>query len=131
LSEVSSGRNEFPAHATRAERDDLRARLAWESYLAPSDDDAVRELAIAATTPTTLYAGTEAGVFSLQQVAVCGGDCNMDAQATVDEVLTLVNIALGTADLLNCPAGDANHDNQLTINEIIAAVEHALNGCVG
>jgi hypothetical protein len=69
------------------------------------------------------------GVYTIQQVAVCAGDCNMDGQVTVDEVLTMVNIALGTADIVSCPAGDANHDNQITIDEILTAVNNAMNGC--
>ena len=48
---------------------------------------------------------------------------------TVDELLTLVNIALGNADISTCLPGDANHDMQITIDEILTAVNNALNGC--
>ena len=41
----------------------------------------------------------------------------------MDELLTLVNIALGSAPVAVCEAGDGNHDSQITINEILAAVE--------
>jgi hypothetical protein len=59
----------------------------------------------------------------------CVGDCGNDGQVTVDEILTLVNIALRNLDVSHCLAGDANDDNQITIDEILRAVNNALNGC--
>jgi len=91
----------------------------------------VLALAINPTTPSTLYAGMGGGVFSIQQVSVCVGDCNGNGQVTVDEILTLVNIALGKAQLSDCGAGDANNDGQITVDEILTAVNNALNGCAG
>jgi hypothetical protein len=61
--------------------------------------------------------------------SACVGDCSGDHSVTVDEILTLVNIALGDANVSTCLAGDANHDNQITIDEILTAVNNALNGC--
>ena len=61
----------------------------------------------------------------------CVGDCDGNGQVTVDETLTMVNIALGNAPVTACEAGDANHDGQITIDEILAAVNNALNGCGG
>ncbi|MBI3784997.1 MAG: hypothetical protein HY270_16520, partial [Deltaproteobacteria bacterium] len=58
----------------------------------------------------------------------CVGDCGSDGELTVDELILMVNIALG-ADVNNCLAGDANSDGEVTIDEIIAAVNNALNGC--
>ena len=48
---------------------------------------------------------------------------------TVDEILTMVNIALGNTAFIACEAGDANHDGQITGDEILTAVNNALNGC--
>jgi hypothetical protein len=48
---------------------------------------------------------------------------------TVDELLTLINIALGNADVGECPVSDINHDMQITIDEILTAVNNALTGC--
>jgi hypothetical protein len=59
----------------------------------------------------------------------CAGDCNNDGQVTVDELLTMVNTALGNANVSTCLTGDANHDNQITIDEILTAVDNGLNGC--
>ena len=61
--------------------------------------------------------------------APCVGDCNGDGSVTVDEIITMVNIALGNAPVTACEAGDANHDGQITVDEILAAVNNALNGC--
>jgi hypothetical protein len=64
--------------------------------------------------------------------AACVGDCNGNhSVVTVDELLTMVNIALGNAQVTACLAGDANHDMQITIDEILAAVNNALTGCPG
>jgi hypothetical protein len=61
----------------------------------------------------------------------CVGDCNDDGTVTVDEILTMVNIALGNTPVTACEAGDANGDGQITVDEILAAVNNALNGCAG
>jgi hypothetical protein len=62
-------------------------------------------------------------------VMACVGDCTNDGHVTVDDILTMVNITLGNADVSSCEAGDANHDGQITVDEILAAVDNVLNGC--
>lgn len=62
-------------------------------------------------------------------VGQCPGDCNGDGEVTIDELLTMVNIALADADLSACAAGDVNQDGQITIDEVLFAVNNALNGC--
>jgi hypothetical protein len=59
----------------------------------------------------------------------CGGDCDGSHEVTVDEVVNMVNIALGIADLSTCTPGDLNDDTQILIDEIVAAVNNALSGC--
>jgi streptogramin lyase len=59
----------------------------------------------------------------------CVGDCNGDQSVTVDELLRMVNIALGNAPLSACEPGDGNGDGQITVDEILVAVNNALNGC--
>jgi hypothetical protein len=49
---------------------------------------------------------------------------------TVDEILTMVNIALGNTPVAACDAGDANQDDQITVDEILTAVNNALNAWV-
>ena len=58
----------------------------------------------------------------------CVGDCNNDGRVTVDEILTLVNMALGNAEMSECEIGDANKDGLITVDEILPAVNNALNG---
>jgi hypothetical protein len=57
------------------------------------------------------------------------GDCSGDGEVTVNELIQMVNIALGTAQVSACTAGDASGDGEITVNEIIAGVNSALNGC--
>jgi hypothetical protein len=59
----------------------------------------------------------------------CPGDCNGDGAVTVDELVTAVSIALGSAGLERCVAVNVQEDTVVTINELIAAVNAALAGC--
>ena len=61
--------------------------------------------------------------------APCAGDCNGDDEVTVNEILSLVNVALGNASVATCEVGDINGDGEITVNEILAAVNNALTGC--
>ena len=57
------------------------------------------------------------------------GDCSGTGSVSIADLITGVNIALGTQPIGNCPASDANGDGKVTINELIQAVTNALNGC--
>jgi hypothetical protein len=59
----------------------------------------------------------------------CVGDCDGNGQVSVDEILTMVNIALGNANVADCRVGDVNHDQHIAVDEILTAVSNALNGC--
>jgi hypothetical protein len=63
------------------------------------------------------------------EAQTCVGDCSGDGQVTVDEIVTMVNIALGQAAVSTCAAGDPSGDGQITVDEILQAVNNALNGC--
>jgi protocatechuate 3,4-dioxygenase beta subunit len=56
----------------------------------------------------------------------CSGDCNGDGSVTVDELVTLVNTALGTAS--TCPNGIPS-GTQVDIAFLIQSVNRALTGC--
>jgi len=75
------------------------------------------EIVAASPTPTTV------------PTAVCVGDCDGNGRVTIDELLTLVNIALGDTGAGNCLNADVNMDMQITIDEILAAVHNALTEC--
>jgi hypothetical protein len=61
--------------------------------------------------------------------SACIGDCDGDGEVTVDNLLVMVNISLGTTPANVCPAGDANGDGEITVDEIIAGVNSLLTGC--
>jgi hypothetical protein len=101
------------------------------------------ELATTTLTPTELPSitpspsATETATFTATASATpiatprCVGDCNGDGVVTVDELLTMVNIALSYGDISTCEAGDANRDGQITVDEVLLAVNNALSGCPG
>jgi hypothetical protein len=62
-------------------------------------------------------------------IASCAGDCNGDGSVAINELISGVNIALGTAAVTACVAMDGTHDGSVAINELIAAVSRALTGC--
>ena len=68
-------------------------------------------------------------VLSTPASAQCAGDCNGDGEVAINELITSVNIALGSALVSTCPSVDANDDGEVAINELIGAVNNALNGC--
>ena len=57
----------------------------------------------------------------------CLGDCNLNGTVTVDEVLVMINMALGT--LAVQPCADGNQNQQVTVDEILRALTNALRGC--
>jgi hypothetical protein len=59
----------------------------------------------------------------------CTADCDRQGMVTIDEILTMVNIALGLVEGSACTAGDANDDSRITIDEILTGVNNALSGC--
>jgi cysteine-rich repeat protein len=59
----------------------------------------------------------------------CTGDCNRDGSVTVDEIVTAVNIALGSLPVAQCQAADGDGGGTVTVDEIVTAVNKALNGC--
>ena len=64
-------------------------------------------------------------------LGACIGDCNGNGEIAINELITGVNIALGSANVGTCPSFDSNSSGDVGINELIAAVNASLNGCVG
>jgi predicted outer membrane repeat protein len=58
--------------------------------------------------------------------SLCTGDCNDNGTVTVDEILTMVNIALGNGG--SCPNGIPSGE-EMNVAMILTAVNNALNGC--
>ncbi len=62
-------------------------------------------------------------------IAPCTGDCDHSGIVTINEMITMVNIALGNAHLSTCFVGDADSSGDITIDELVRAVGNAMSGC--
>jgi hypothetical protein len=78
------------------------------------------------TTPTN--SPVPSSTQTATQVPSCVGDCNGGGDVTVNELITLVNIALGNADASTCPHGISTGLN-VDISLIVRAVNNAQNRC--
>jgi CSLREA domain-containing protein len=81
------------------------------------------QTATATPTPTVTATSTPTPI-------ACVGDCNDDSAVTVDDLLVMVNVALGARPLSACPAGDGNGDHEIAIDDLLIAVRNATNGCM-
>jgi hypothetical protein len=63
------------------------------------------------------------------KVCDCIGDCGDNYKVTVDELVLLVNVALGKAPVSMCELGDVSGDGEISVDEILQAVSNALYGC--
>jgi hypothetical protein len=59
----------------------------------------------------------------------CVGDCDGNRKVEINELVTGVNIALGSTSVDACPSFDADDSGEVEINELVTAVDNALNGC--
>jgi hypothetical protein len=59
----------------------------------------------------------------------CAGDCGGDGTVTVDEIIILVNIILGSADASACPDGIVPPGSTVDVTLAIRAVNNALGSC--
>jgi hypothetical protein len=107
----------------------------FQAFLSVGDKDAVDQTCVPqeGTPPCTGAGATSQMTVSDGQVTVtapsCVGDCDGDGMVTVDEIVRMVNIALGMQEITLCPAADSNGDSMVTVDEIVRAVNNALNGC--
>lgn len=68
--------------------------------------------------------------FPAARAAACAGDCNDNDAVTINELVTMVAIALDENGVDACAAGDANLDGVINIDELVLAVTHALGECL-
>lgn len=59
----------------------------------------------------------------------CAGDCDGSGSVAIGELITGVNIALGSQSIDRCPAFDSSGNHRVEISELVAAVNRALGGC--
>jgi hypothetical protein len=60
--------------------------------------------------------------------AECVGDCDGDGEVGINELIMMVNIALGNMDLSMCDM-DTNGDGELGIAELVSGTISSLDGC--
>ena len=80
--------------------------------------------------PGTGHTQCSIGAYEAAVVAVCTGDCSGTFTVAINDLITLVNIALSTAQPSACTHGIPD-GAVVDIALIIQAVNHALNGCGG
>jgi hypothetical protein len=59
----------------------------------------------------------------------CAGDCNVDRQVSVDELVRGVGMALGTIAMGSCDPLDANGGGRVGVEDLVRAVNVARDGC--
>jgi hypothetical protein len=59
----------------------------------------------------------------------CAGDCDGSGVVNVDELVTMIAIALGNAEASGCIAGDKDGGGSIEVDDIIAALHSSLAGC--
>jgi hypothetical protein len=101
--------------------------ISFDSQGTPSAPRIIREN-LAFPDALGILAGTVAGCTD-DCPTLCDGDCNGNHAVTVDELVTAVNIALGSQAIGVCDVLDADEDGGVSIDELISAVNSALNGC--
>jgi CSLREA domain-containing protein len=73
-------------------------------------------------------AACDIGAYEFAAVT-CAGDCNQNSAVTVDEIISMVTIALGDAEPSACPGDGGAQVGHVTVARIIQATHNALNGC--
>jgi hypothetical protein len=84
---------------------------------------------IVTLTLSVFWAGSSTSNGAWAQAGTCVGDCNHDDRITVNEIITGVNVILGTLPLETCPALDRGADGTVTVGDLIVVVNNALAGC--
>lgn len=59
----------------------------------------------------------------------CAGDCDASTDVTAAELVGIIHIALGSADVSACIPADLDGDGRISVDEIVRAVRSALRGC--
>jgi hypothetical protein len=68
-------------------------------------------------------------VAATRSSAQCVGDCDDDGTVAINELVTGVDITVGSGDLSACPPLDSDGDDMAAVNDLLVAVDNALSGC--
>lgn len=115
--EIYHDRGAPPADALQAGSDFPSADLTFGDENLPGS---------ASPTPTATLVPT-----ATPTPSACSGDCDASGDVTIDEIIHMVNIALGSGEPAACTAGDTDGNGTIDITEIVTAVSNAAAGCPG
>ncbi len=100
------------------------------STATPTDTPTITPTAPPTLTPTTTATSTATpSLTETPNRPACPGDCNGNGAVAVNELVTAVNINLGSLPIESCTAADTNSDGRVAINELIQGVRSNLEGC--
>ncbi|MFI5397806.1 MAG: hypothetical protein ACHQ9S_19900 [Candidatus Binatia bacterium] len=122
----------LPLHVLNQVDDSPSTRPPFTALLSVGDVNAVDQTCGSSIPPCNDPSSSSQVFITQGRVLVpngCVGNCNFTSGVTVDEILTMVNIALGNTPIASCEAGDANGDGRITVDEILTGVNNALKGC--
>jgi hypothetical protein len=80
-------------------------------------------------TATTTSLPTATPPTTPEPPASCAGDCDENGTVTLNELVTLVSIALDSMPIEACGAGNPDGNRAIDLTEIVTAVNRALRGC--
>jgi hypothetical protein len=63
------------------------------------------------------------------QQTLCPGDCSVDGDVRVNEIVTMIGVINGSIPPASCRAGDADGDGRVRSNDVTRAVRSLLGGC--
>lgn len=99
------------------------------AYVTNTDAGTVSVIGVAAGAVTATIPVARPAQIALVDVPPCA-DCNRDGVVTIEDILTLVSIAMGTQALATCPAASPQFTGSIAVDTILHAVDDAVNGCV-
>jgi len=132
---IAPGSFSFTVEAEDSAADNLRATFALEVFGVEPTATVTNETPTATSTPTetataevTETATAVATETPTAPAGICMGNCNGDNAVTINELITLVGIALGQREPSACPDG-IPAGASVNIALLVRAVGNALNGC--
>ncbi len=87
-------------------------------------------VALPTPSPTPTARATSTASPTATVTSYCEGDCDGNRMVTIEELVTMVAIALELRPAIDCMAGDRDGNGAITVDEIVAAVSRVLSGCI-